>query len=402
MKNTDYQYLCNVIGNLTGVPIRIYREGELVYYHSVVDLPADPLTAFTGEILSITSHIGYFITPHFHYYGVVNGDGRKIVIGPSIQTRNSDQALKELAFRCDVSADETNDFIAGMKNIIPMPLDSILQILCTMNYIMNGEKLGLSDIRIYDSEQQELKEQLESQRANADYDTPPERYYEQFNVHNTLALEQTIMNFVRRGDTAALKEWISDIPAVRAGVLASDQLRQSKNTFIVTATLVSRAAIRGGMDVSDALSLSDAYIQKCELLGDLERITNLQYHMLFDYTEQVEKLRLGKTPSKLVLDVTNYIHHHLSEPVSIEEVAKALFLSRSRLSVKFKQEAGENLVDFILQEKTREAKRLLRYTDKSAAAISAYLGFSSQSHFSRVFKKYADCLPNEYRKRHNR
>lgn len=402
MKNTDYQYLCNVIGNLTGVPIRIYREGELVYYHSVVDLPADPLTAFTGEILSITSHIGYFITPHFHYYGVVNGDGRKIVIGPSIQTRNSDQALKELAFRCDVSADETNDFIAGMKNIIPMPLDSILQILCTMNYIMNGEKLGLSDIRIYDSEQRELKEQLESQRANADYDTLPERYYEQFNVHNTLALEQTIMNFVRRGDTAALKEWISDMPAVRAGVLASDQLRQSKNTFIVTATLVSRAAIRGGMDVSDALSLSDAYIQKCELLGDLERITNLQYHMLFDYTEQVEKLRLGKTPSKLVLDVTNYIHHHLSEPVSTEEIAKALFLSRSRLSVKFKQEAGENLVDFILEEKTREAKRLLRYTDKSAAAISAYLGFSSQSHFSRVFKKYADCLPNEYRKRHNR
>ena len=324
MKNTDYQYLCNVIGNLTGVPIRIYREGELVYYHSVVDLPADPLTAFTGEILSITSHIGYFITPHFHYYGVVNGDGRKIVIGPSIHTRNIDQALKELAFRCDVSADETNDFIAGMKNIIPMPLDSILQILCTMNYIMNGEKLGLSDIRIYDSEQQELKEQLESQRANADYDTLPERYYEQFNVHNTLALEQTIMNFVRRGDTAALKEWISDIPAVRAGVLASDQLRQSKNTFIVTATLVSRAAIRGGMDVSDALSLSDAYIQKCELLGDLERITNLQYHMLFDYTEQVEKLRLGKTPSKLVLDVTNYIHHHLSEPVSTEEIAKAL------------------------------------------------------------------------------
>ena len=77
----------------------------------------------------------------------------------------------------------------------------------------------------------------------------------------------------------------------------------------------------------------------------------------------------------------------------------ALFLSRSRLSVKFKQETGQNLIDFILKEKTDEAKRLLRYTDKPAAAISAYLGFSSQSHFSRVFKKYAGCQPNEYRKR---
>ena len=219
-------------------------------------------------------------------------------------------------------------------------------------------------------------------------------------LHNTLALEQTIVNFVRRGDTLALKELINSIPAVRGGILAADQLRQLKNTFIVTATLVSRAAIRGGMDTDDALSLSDAYIQKCELMNNIERITNLQYRMLFDYTERVEKLRMGKTPSKFVLDVTNYIYHHLSEPITTEDIAKALYMSRSRLSVKFKQETNENLVDFILKEKTEEAKRLLRYTDKPITAISAYLGFSSQSHFSHVFKKYAGSLPNEYRKRH--
>ena len=36
--------------------------------------------------------------------------------------------------------------------------------------------------------------------------------------------------------------------------------------------------------------------------------------------------------------------------------------------------------------KTEEAKRLLRYSDKLITAISSYLGFSSPSHFSRVFK----------------
>ena len=170
----------------------------------------------------------------------------------------------------------------------------------------------------------------------------------------------------------------------------------------MTATLVSRAAIRGGMDADDALSLSDAYIQNCELMNNIERITNLQYRMFFDYTERVEKLRMGKTPSKFVLDVTNYIHHHLSESVTTVDIAKALYMSRSRLSVKFKQETNENLIDFILKEKTEEAKRLLRYTDKPITAISAYLGFSSQSHFSHVFKKYTNSLPNKYRKRHNK
>lgn len=401
MKNLDYNYICTVIGNLTGIPIRLYRDNRQIFYHSLVHLPQDPITAFREDILAIDAHVGYYITPYFHYYGIVGDGENKIVIGPSIQTANTEQALRELAFKCDVPPDDTADFITGMKSIVSMPLDSILQILCTMNYIMNGEKLGLGDIIIYDAEQEDLKAKSEKERAKINFDRDLAAIQGQQNIHNTLALEQTIVNFVRRGDTAALKEWIAEAPAVRGGILAADQLRQIKNTFIVTTTLISRAAIRGGMDVDDALSLSDAYIQKCELMNRVEHITNLQYHMVFDYAERVEKLRYGGQPSKLVQEVTKYIQHHLSEPITTDDIAKAVFLSRSRLSVKFKKETGENLVDFILKEKTEEAKRLLRYTDKTAVAISAYLGFSSQSHFSRTFRKYTGSLPNEYRKRHN-
>lgn len=401
MKNLDYNYLCTVIGNMSGIPIRLYKNNRQIFYHALVNLPKDPMTAFKKDILSIDTHVGYYITPYFHYYGIVSDGKNKIIIGPSIQTSNNEQTLRELAFECDVSPDDAADFIIGMKSIVSMPLDSILQILCTMNYVMNEEKLGLGDIIIYDAEQQDLKAKLEEERAKYNFDSDPATIRDQQNVHNTLALEQTIVNFVRRGDTTALKKWIADAPAVRGGILASDQLRQIKNTFIVTATLISRGAIRGGMDVDDALSLSDAYIQKCELMNNIDRITNLQYHMVFDYAERVEKLRYGKQPSKLVQDVAKYIQHHLSEPITTDDIAKALFLSRSRLSVKFKEEANENLVDFILKEKIEEAKRLLRYTDKTSVAISAYLGFSSQSHFSRTFKKYTGSLPNEYRKRHN-
>ena len=401
MKNLDYNYLCTVIGNMSGIPIRLYKNNRQIFYHALVNLPKDPMTAFKKDILSIDTHVGYYITPYFHYYGIVSDGENKIIIGPSIQTSNNEQTLRELAFECDVSPDDAADFIIGMKSIVSMPLDSILQILCTMNYVMNEEKLGLGDIIIYDAEQQDLKAKLEEERAKYNFDSDPATIRDQQNVHNTLALEQTIVNFVRRGDTTTLKKWIADAPAVRGGILASDQLRQIKNTFIVTATLISRGAIRGGMDVDDALSLSDAYIQKCELMNNIDRITNLQYHMVFDYAERVEKLRYGKQPSKLVQDVAKYIQHHLSEPITTDDIAKALFLSRSRLSVKFKEEANENLIDFILKEKIEEAKRLLRYTDKTSVAISAYLGFSSQSHFSRTFKKYTGSLPNEYRKRHN-
>ena len=293
-------------------------------------------------------------------------------------------------------------FVRGMKEIVRMPLESVMQMLCTINYILNDEKLELRDITIYEEEQVDLKQLLEQQRVNRVLSKAMTDFQPEQTAHNTYEVEQAVMDIVRRGDSAALQSWISAAPAVRGGILAADQLRQLKNTFVVTTTLASRAAIRGGMDTEDAFSLSDAYIQKCELLNSPDRIMNLQYHMILEFTERVEQLHIGAQPSQLVLAVTRYIQHHLSEPISTEDIAKQLYLSRPHLSQKFKKETGLTLTDFILQQKTREAKRLLRYTDKTSAAIGFYLGFSSQGHFSRVFQKYAGCTPKEYRQKHTR
>ncbi len=93
--------------------------------------------------------------------------------------------------------------------------------------------------------------------------------------------------------------------------------------------------------------------------------------MLIDFTEQVEKKRRGENATKLSLDVANYVRHHRSEPISVENMAKEIYLSRPYLSAKFKKETGQTLTNFILSEKTEETKRLIRYTDKSLPAISA-------------------------------
>ena len=185
---------------------------------------------------------------------------------------------------------------------------------------------------------------------------------------------------------------------MRGGVIAYDQLRQLKNTFIVACTLASRAAITGGMTADEALALSDSYIRKCELQNSAERISNLQFHMVEDYTRRVARLR-GSRTTELTLKVANYVQRHLCERISVNALAKELYLSRPYLSERFKAESGESLTDYILREKTTEARRLLDYTDKSLTSISSYLGFSSPSHFSRVFKKYTGMLPSEYRGR---
>lgn len=401
MEELDMNYLCSVMGSLSGVPIRLYDGDELEFFYSTVHLPKDPIVVYKDRLWAIGSHVGYYATRHFNFYGIVNHGMKKLIIGPTRQVANSEAELRELAFRADVSPEDMEDFIAGMKSIVRMPVESILQMLCTINYVWNNEKLTLEDISITESDQQGLKQLLETQQSAHRMDAVLADVQEHPNVHNSFDAEQQLLHMIRKGDCSAMKRWLSSAPAIRGGTLAADQLRQVKNTFVVSVTLVSRAAIQGGMDVEDAFSLSDAFIQKAELLNTPNQLTNLQYHMVLEFTERVDRIRQGKQPTALVLAVRNYIQHHISEPIKAEKIADALYMSRPYLSAKFKQESGQSLTDFILRKKTEEAKRLLRYSGKSSAAIALYLGFSSPSHFSRVFRQYAGCNPGEYRERYN-
>ena len=393
----DLEHLCTVIGNMAGVPIRIYSDKKLIFYHSYVHLPKDPILLCEDTILNITDPVGYYITPEFDYYGVSHHGNQSIVIGPARQSSASEQHLRKLAFDLSVDPDDLPEFLSSMKVIIHMPLESILQILCTIHYVITGEKIGLNDLSIIDSTQDELSKEVIATQATQILDNSPTDIG---STHNTYKIEQQLMDMVRRGDTVRLQEWIQNAPAVRPGKIASDMLRQMRNTFIVSTTLVSRAAIRGGMDIDDAFRLSDSYIQKCERLNSFEQLTNLQYHMVMQYTQAVEELRYNRNQSELTKNVASYIRHHLSDAIKTEDIATSLFMSRSHLSTRFKQETGINLTEYIHHIKISEAKHLLSHTDKTLSIISNYLGYSSQSHFTRMFKKLVGLSPIEYREKH--
>ena len=392
----DFDYLCRITANLSGIPVRVYKGKEQLSFHSPVTLIRDPMLLCRKQLWQISDHVGYFLTEHFYYYGVLRSGEIRFIVGPTRQLPASDQEVREFAFHMGLNKDEAEEFGRSMKAIVNMPVESLLLMLCSINYMVNGEKLELRDLTITTTEQASLDTIRASQVMEKDGElqppTPP---------HNSYSQEQVILRIVRKGDTAALHTWMERAPAIRGGILAPEHLRQVKNLFIVTATLCSRAAIRGGLDVDDAFSLSDSYIQSCELLDTPEKITNLQYHMVLEFTERVERLHLGEQPGRLAAAVANYVQHHLSENISTEALAQSLYMGRSYLSTKFHSETGVKLNDFILQQKTEEAKRLLRYTDRSAAAIGDYLAFSSPAHFSRVFKKYVGLTPNEYREKHS-
>ena len=389
-------YICTNLSNLSGLPVRLYENNKQIYYHSLVSLLKDPFLIDKNNAFKVKDDVSYYQNPYYFYYGVINIDHYKVVVGPTRQLPITKQELKSISFSLGIPMSSTDDFIKEMETLVSLPLMTLLQILCMVYFAFTGKKKSLESIIVHETKQTLIKNEIEKEEV--DRSTNNTKY--QAGPYNALDIENRLLDMVMRGDVVALNEFVANAPAVRSGTVAQEQLRQNKNIFIVTATLVSRAAIRGGIDVTSSLALSDQYIQRCELADSLETINELNYRMVLDYAERVAKLRLGQNPSVLLTKVSNYIHNHLSEAIKTSDIAKSLFISRSRLSTTFKNETGMNLSDYIIQMKIDEAKRLLRYSSKSFTDISLYLGFSSQSHFSQVFKKMTTTTPFEYRAMH--
>ena len=124
---------------------------------------------------------------------------------------------------------------------------------------------------------------------------------------------------------------------------------------------------------------------------------NLQYNMVMDFASLVAELQNGTRYDRFLRGVTGYVHEHLTEDISVEQMANDLGVSRSHMSTKFKKETGMTLTNYIQEQKIKKAMEYLKKTEKSILEISTFLGFSSQGYFQNVFKKRTGMTPGEYR-----
>lgn len=94
--------------------------------------------------------------------------------------------------------------------------------------------------------------------------------------------------------------------------------------------------------------------------------------------------------------VRDHIRTHLANDIEVAELAALVRLSPHYFSQMFRQATGVPPYRYILQERIREAQRLLTAGGMSLAELAAHLGFSDQSHFSRAFRKVTGMTPGAY------
>lgn len=224
---------------------------------------------------------------------------------------------------------------------------------------------------------------------------------ESHNFHNTYEQEQKLLAIVRSGDIESLPASPLDFIDGSPGRLSRNQLRQEQNLFIALITLITRAAIEGGLPEETAFSLSDSFIQTSESAFSPEEVHRLSVQAIQTFTREVAaRARQSGSYSAPIEQALDYIHRHLHYPLTLSVIAEAIGLSPCYLSRLFRQETGGSIVDYIQRERIEAAKNMLRYSDYTPAEIGNYLSFSTQSYFTRIFRKCTGTTPAAWRKNH--
>lgn len=211
-------------------------------------------------------------------------------------------------------------------------------------------------------------------------------------------VEKMLKEYISNGKVDQLKN-LNSYLVPKTGHLSRNSIRQAQNSFIVLMTLAGRAAIDGGLPVEIAHPLCDKYALQCELLNSEIEIRELQSRLVIDLTEKVYYYKQNNPNkySRLVNNCCGYILANQNSPLKLQDVATHFQVNAENLSRKFRKETGISINRYIQNAKIEAAKELLQNTSMTLSAISAKLGFSSQSQFTIVFKKITGITPGHYR-----
>ncbi len=116
-------------------------------------------------------------------------------------------------------------------------------------------------------------------------------------------------------------------------------------------------------------------------------------------SNKTEHIKPSKEFSK-VLPQIQYIHTHLAEPLSLEQLSNEFFISKSHLCRTFKAATGFSVASYIINCRILKACNLLR-DDVPVQEAGERVGFNNNAHFIKVFKQMVGVSPGKYAHNYN-
>ena len=309
------------------------------------------------------------------------------VIGPVFYAAPTERQLR-VALSPYTHSRENAAWAAELIHLLPaLPVMSyaiFTRYVMMVHNTLTGQQLGLDALN---STKPESEETTATPTENRDR-------------NKVYLAERAMLQMVRNGDinyNNILQNSIRLSPGVP--VQGQDPLRQMKTSNLVFITLVSRAAIEGGLSPEVAYAVGDSYIQSTEDCRDSGELSELAHAMYHDFIYRVHHLRTNPNYSHAIQKCCDYIELSLDRKIRTADLAALVGYTEYYLTEKFKKETGQSVSSYIRYAKVERAKVLLETSDLSIKDIADRLAFNTVNYFIQSFRDTTGYTPAQYRKR---
>jgi AraC-like DNA-binding protein/ligand-binding sensor protein len=161
--------------------------------------------------------------------------------------------------------------------------------------------------------------------------------------------------------------------------------------------LISRRAIDAGLPEDKVLRMNRHFWRNARAAVTIEElcllltgIVNRYIDAIFDFSD--------KKNVEIIHKAIEYIRQNYSGKISLEDVAKAVYISPTYFCKLFRKEMGCNFNTYVNQLRIEKSKQILLQSDSRIADVLSMVGFEDQSYFTKVFKRVAGVSPKYFRR----
>jgi len=120
---------------------------------------------------------------------------------------------------------------------------------------------------------------------------------------------------------------------------------------------------------------------------------------LFDRVQDQLAGRNESRGARVAESVKAIVRARYQDRVTVDDIAKAVYLSPRYLNGLFKRETGRTVFEYLLEYRMDAAKKLLMGGDCAVSDVADLVGYENKSHFALLFKRRVGVSPAKYRRR---
>jgi len=170
-----------------------------------------------------------------------------------------------------------------------------------------------------------------------------------------------------------------------------------KSRIFELLALISRAAVDAGGNPDEVFRLNHNFYQQAAVTANIDELCFLLTELMNKYIDSLFSFSSIKY-TDVVSKAKHYMRRNFQRKITLDEVAKHVFLTPTYFSKIFKQETGQSFNTHLNDLRIGKSKQLLLGSELRLVDIANFSGFEDQSYFTKVFKRMTGLSPSEYKR----